>query len=86
MAVFNLVPSQRPQVKLPVSRDAFPLLYAPHRHRRCIECIFTLSLCANGANQRWGTVPWSVPLENPLYSFRLQWKWCSLIRVHPEVP
>lgn len=81
MAVLNLVPSQRPQVKLSVSCDAFPFLCASsHRHPRCIEFIF------NGANQRSGTVSWSVPLENLLYSFRLQWKWCSLIRVHPEVP
>ena len=50
MAVLNRVSSQRPQVELPVSCDAFPLLYASsHRHRRYIECIFTLSFCVRMA-------------------------------------
>jgi len=28
----------------------------------------------------------SVPLEKVLHSFRLQWKYSSLIRVYPDVP
>ena len=88
MAMLNLLPNQRPQIKLPVNCDAFPLLYASYRrHPTCIECIFTLSFfCPNRVDWPSGTVFWSVPLENVLHSFRLQWKWCSLIRVYPEVP